>query len=173
MSKTAIKTRPIIFFDNEVRRVLDGTINKIWRLIEPQPQILGQCREGYMVDDSAFANEEDFRSGYSYVRKCPYGKAKFVGDNDRLWVQEAYHIHHDKSITYMANMDLESDNFGLFWKLCNDGLSREYLVTEFQQPQDMLHEQSRITLEITSIGVERQSEREGWIIGFKIIKESE
>ncbi len=171
-------SRPIIMTGTSPAAILNGTKTMTRRVIDPQPEH-SECGKYFAIGQYFWPTESKWRLKWddkdglldedmqrAWGKYCPYGQ---VGD--RLWVQEAFHVHRDGTITYMANMDLESDNYGLFWKLCGDGLQHEYWVTEFQHPADMLYEQSRMRLEITSIVPDCHDGEWGWAIGYKMIED--
>ena len=138
------KERPILFSAPMVRALLDGSKTQTRRLVKPQPDIVfagpipgaGICGK-YTHDD-----EKHGRLGVHIP--CPYGQP-----GDRLWVRENFaHIYRDNSlperrsfedVAYMANG--HSIDIGAYgsWK------------PSIHMPRWA----SRITLEISSVRVER------------------
>ena len=129
-----MKERPILFSAPMVRAILEGKktqTRRVWK----QPTSL--C----MKDDCLYATEHDARQSFNPIARdeivCPYGQR-----GDRLWVREAFHIcPHHEDYFYRA----DDENLPLKCKA----------HTKWKPSIHMPRRASRITLEITSIRVER------------------
>ena len=123
-----IKERPILMNAPMVRAVLNGSKTQTRRLVKPQPTHFnpaGMPRRAHL-------------DGASDMIPCPYGKP-----GDRLWVREAWSPHpQDANVTfYRATVEAEQ-GFPVWsgpW------------IPSIHMPRRA----SRITLEITSVRVER------------------
>ena len=124
-----IKQRPILFSGPMVRAILDDTKTQTRRLVKNVPQFVG--------------DEHNSAAGHAgeYVSQlpCPHGQP-----GDRLWVKETHSAHgafgDSGRVVYRADLgDDAAEPHGLHWKpsiFCTRAASR-------------------ITLEITSVRVER------------------
>lgn len=132
---TTIKERPIIFNGEMVKAILDGRKTMTRRIAKPlrknPPSLLsGEWSDSYVLD----------KGNHEWLMKdCPFGK---VGD--RLWVRETFAVYGDKDdehcvIHYRANNPEHFSRKGM----------------GFKPSIHMPRWASRITLEITSIRIER------------------
>ena len=137
-----MKERPIIFTTEMVKAILEGRKTQTRRAIEPQPKyderyIGGWCLEGRR----SITPIEIFNKGLMQGC-CPYGQ---VGD--RLWVRETWQTTElQDCVLYKADYtkdDLQAEQ-------CDFGKWRPSI--------HMFRQDSRITLEITDIRVERLQE---------------
>jgi hypothetical protein len=142
MKDGSTKERPIIFSSAMVRAILDGRKTQTRRIIKPQPPAnLTNCAD-------------DWNSGFVDV-KCPHG-----APGDRLWVRESWSGEH-----WISDIR-PKERFGFAREGClapfppatwywADG---EPGQGDWERPRasiQMPRWASRITLEITSIRVER------------------
>lgn len=145
-----MKERPILFSGPMVRALLAGTKTQTRRIIKPQPEPLRQCVDGWRWK----GEHHDFM-----IDVCPFGKP-----GDRLWVKETYSAHGEMGDwgrkRYRADLgDDAKEPHGLHWRpsiFCTRNASR-------------------ITLEITSVRVERLndiSEADAKAEGAEIQKET-
>lgn len=167
-----MKGRPILFKDPMVRAILDGRKTQTRRVVKPQPPhethaIFTGWYHPTVVDrrgeeqpgPETFGSWTD--SGEWAVR-CPYGQ---VGD--RLWVRETIELQtlegkNFPSPVYSADGSHVMD--GLH-KASNHQFMKRRITPSIHMPRWA----SRITLEITGVGVERlqdidsaDAEAEGW-----------
>ena len=133
-----MKERPILFSGSMVRALLAGTKTQTRRVVKPQPRrVDGGVPFG---DAPQWAHAEPGTA----MMHCPHGKR-----GDRLWVREAFckiigqsggWIETDYRATYTHGFRL-GDSLGI----------RKKWTPSIHMPRDA----SRITLEITSVRVER------------------
>ncbi|UIW10310.1 hypothetical protein [Flyfo siphovirus Tbat2_3] len=153
-----MKHRPILFNAEIVRAILDGRKTQTRRAVTPQPELTE--RSGFKWKGALFGAGSDDREtnrNFAHV-KCPFGK---VGD--RLWVREAFQGP-------LVDMELVDDlvrNPDKYQKpeFCeyraDGGKAPEYVDMDDNLRQGwrpsihMPRWASRITLEITSVRVER------------------
>ena len=150
-----MRERPILFSAPMVRAILDGRKTVTRRLVKPNPHKV----DGGVpfADAPAWAHAEPG----SAVMRCPYGVR-----GDRLWVRETHYLHGIWSVrkdadakrrwTFHATQDM-----GVQFEQPN-GLIRGRSTTVpgwYRRPSiHMPRWASRITLEITSVRVERLQE---------------
>ncbi len=123
----AVKERPILFSGEMVRAILDGRKTQTRRVVKPQPS------EMNVWHGAIYEGEIDLKkTPCMESRSCPYGVP-----GDRLWVQEEWC---DKC----ANSCYAAD--GKKW-----GCEKGRVIS----PKLMSHRESRSTLEIIAVRVER------------------
>ncbi len=144
-----MKARPILFNGDMVRAILDGRKTQTRRVIKPQPseewqpfsygEIHGYDKNGELSPDIVKGHgvcNENGDDGYT----CPFGA---VGD--LLWVRETIQ-HHGyagaKHFVYSADGKSGSHRYQFF---------KKHVIPSIFMPRYA----SRITLEITGVGVER------------------
>ncbi|HYG23222.1 MAG TPA: hypothetical protein VEH04_10605 [Verrucomicrobiae bacterium] len=149
-----MKERPILFSAAMVQAILAGRKSQTRRVVKPQPpaQFLGEnaaaITNGYLwaFSDGRAAYPPDDKPGVP----CPYGQP-----GDRLWVKETWRVHggreyeyqqHQPSVIYRADADYDPLRVG------------ESVSAEWRKSIFMPRWASRITLEITSVRVERLQE---------------
>lgn len=122
-----MKERPIIFNSHGVRAILAGRKTQARRIINPIPIWIGYPNVPFKTPD---ANPKG-------IIKCPFGER-----GGRLWVRETFaqqYNHDDAGIyVYRADMDCPPPRYG---KWCPS--------------IHMSRNESRITLEVTGVRVER------------------
>jgi hypothetical protein len=141
------KERPILFSSPMVRAILDGRKTQTRRIIKPQPEDIGWGRNcevhPYMTGTAwplAYYEMRGACWNSSPPLKCAYGVP-----GDRLWVRETWALdpdsHPDEAGTLYRATDpmWDEDDTGLKWK------------PSIFMPRD----RSRITLEVTSVRVQR------------------
>lgn len=142
-----MKERPIILKAHEVRAALDGRQTQFRRVVKPQPQLNGRWMEwrngkGVLITEQC-SNWSPFDTGFrravsEHPYFCPYGQP-----GDRIWVKETWQKAGGASgYWWYRSTDSEAD----------DGGSP---VSQWRSSIHMPRHASRITLEITSIRVER------------------
>lgn len=125
-----MKERPILFSGPMVRAILAGTKTQTRRVVKPQPAWVAEPHIPFRTMD---ANPRG-------IIKCPYGQP-----GGRLWVKET-HITKPSGTIYRADFDdVEAAGQG--------GLYGGWRPSIFCRRID-----SRITLEITGVRVERLNE---------------
>lgn len=143
-----MKERPILFSAPMVRAILDGTKTQTRRVVKPVGNddgfvILDYGDGGwpYRSDDGDSTTHTVKRGGKLYhdetPHTCPYGQP-----GDRLWVRETFHTVDGHSAFYRADYahDPKGDKeHGIVW------------TPSIHMPRWA----SRITLEVTSVRVER------------------
>lgn len=146
-----LKERPILFSGPMVRAILDGTKTQTRRVVKPQPdsrpgmdctRLIFKNRKGEPLLDEALEAPEPVL----YRSLCPYGQP-----GDRLWVRETWRVWGGREYEYQRDLSQvmyrsthEEDGFPLTWE------SYTWRPSIF-----MSRWASRITLEITSVRVER------------------
>lgn len=124
-----MKERPIIFTGESVRAILECRKTQTRRVMNPQPKVVHA-----IYGDASAETERIFRDGDQRIH-CPYGKP-----GERLWVREKFTYWPDrKTCCYPRNYPPFEAPEGRSWR----------------SPLFMPRWASRITLEITSVGVER------------------
>ena len=128
-----MKERPIIFSANSVNAILDGRKTQTRRVVKPNKKT-----EWLLCHDWV---DEYIKDPDNYlVEECPYGKP-----GDMLWVRETW-----QRCPTCGNLDYRAGvNLGDSCRSCNEGLGK------WKSPLFMFRENSRITLEITDVRVER------------------
>jgi hypothetical protein len=133
-----MKERPILFNAPMVQAIMEGRKTMTRRVISPQPKL--SERVGFMWKGRAYGigfNHDD--TIRNFARPC----CSYGGPGDRLWVRETWGKVCDGSIVYRADYPGKkpylSPSVGGPWK----------------PSIHMFRKYSRITLEITSIKVER------------------
>lgn len=143
-----MKERPILFNGAMVRAVLDGTKTQTRRAVRDTGL--------YAIDASVHGEDVSARELSALATKCPYGKP-----GDRLWVREmwssdfAHHYPCDR-VWYLADDDRKHDieiRSGVrgIWSPEH----QEFVPFKWRPSIHMFRRDSRITLEITSVRVER------------------
>ena len=131
-----MKERPILFSGPMVRALLDGSKTQTRRAMKPQPtEFVGG--PGVTLQDGSPAPLiplDDSVEPYGREIACPYGKL-----GDRLWVRETWH---DASSSLHSCALYRADGIDLHW---------DKWAPSIHMPRWA----SRITLEITSVRVER------------------
>jgi hypothetical protein len=165
--KAMTKEKPINFNGQMVRAILEGRKTQTRRVVKPQPGIFGPYKPGlqdknnpeYMFVSSG-PNSDWYRQHEFIENFSPYKKGQ------RLWVRETYWKY---VVSY----------FNIFGDICwdnkiaykADGDSVKYTSLRFRLPQyeetvtlhdpfwrpsiKMCREDSRITLEVTSVRLEK------------------
>ncbi len=147
---STIKARPILFSGAMVRALLAGTKTQTRRIMKPQPRSNGMvdvdgeltCRNDFLPPD-AMLWERGSVIGYDAETLCPYGSP-----GERLWVRESLKVSNGSEdgvpfvrVRYMAD---------------ERGVS--LVGTKWTPSIHMRRFQSRITLEITEVRVQRLQE---------------
>lgn len=157
-----MKERPILFNDQIVRAVLDGSKTQTRRIVKPQPpeSITAGAFNPTVVD--RYGDEQPGAESFGawttdgeWAVRCPYGKP-----GDLLWVREAHAFSvvdpegrswHDNQenwdVIYRADLDQSSGGW-----LDNEG---NEIPPPWRSSTNMPRWASRITLEITGVRVER------------------
>lgn len=136
-----MKSRPILFSGPMVRALLDGTKTQTRRVVKPD---YCQATEFKTIDELGNAW---FLSGFDgYPFKCPYGQP-----GDRLWVRETFRLF-DSSVECACYEECRCSKWHgkPVYRATNEGADGSWKPSIF-----MPRAASRITLEITSIRVER------------------
>lgn len=154
-----MKERPILFSGAMVRALLAGAKTQTRRVVTPQPdsrpgmactRLIFKNRKGMPLLDEALEATEPVL----YRSLCPYGQP-----GDRLWVREAHYLTdngHEKYPVYVVDEDAVREHLQSIDRLPVDfpadtKASHRRLRPSIHMPRWA----SRITLEITSVRVER------------------
>jgi hypothetical protein len=138
---SAVRERPILFSGPMVRAILEGRKTQTRRVIRPQPMVADEFDSATMT--------AAWQSGDVNVR-CPYGQP-----GDRLWVRETYlamsiaggpvrDVMYSDWEDYDICYPTKADKYPLGWKV----------VPAIHMPRS----ESRLTLEITEVRVQRLQE---------------
>lgn len=158
-----IKSRPILFSAAMVRAIIDGRKTQTRRSVKFKPPNITQlpymeyARDGMPIFWSSPPNESIRMSDYyDHGFPCPYGEP-----GDRLWVRETVKATFSEEgldcVHYISDDRCRAicDNEATAWAKMRDYAGgRSKIVPSIHMPRWA----SRITLEITDIGVERLSE---------------
>ena len=135
-----MKERPIIFSGAMVRALLAGTKTQTRRVVKPLPITLNRDTNSLEVDDENIANGR-----FAKQVPCPYGQP-----GDRLWVREARWWFKDEpdheTGYYPPKLTVEDVEY----RADGDDVRKVWRPSIF-----MPRWASRITLEVTSVRVER------------------
>lgn len=135
-----MKERPIIFSGAMVRALLAGTKTQTRRVVKPLPITLNRDTNSLEVDDENIANGR-----FAKQVPCPYGQP-----GDRLWVREAHWWFKDEpdheTGYYPPKLTVEDVEY----RADGDDVRKVWRPSIF-----MPRWASRITLEVTSVRVER------------------
>lgn len=153
-----MKERPMIFNAEMVRAILDGRKTQTRRPINPQPEL--PKGSGFSWKGAVYGSgSDDHETNRNFAHtKCPFGKP-----GDRIWVRETFQgplFDWDMMDSYCNDSaPFEKPEFCVYKA---DGVP----TPEFYDADDVLHCRwrpsihmprwaSRITLEITGVGVQR------------------
>ena len=132
-----MKERPIIFSADSVKAIIDGRKTQTRRVVKPMLQDGASLA---VVLSNGLAKFDYGNGLYVDDRLCPYG-ARY----NTLWVRETW-----QRCPTCGNLDYRAGvNLGDSCRSCNEGLGK------WKSPLFMFRENSRITLEITDVRVER------------------
>lgn len=149
-----MKERPILFKGAMVRAILEGRKTQTRRVVKPVGNdggfvILDYGKGGwpYRSDDGDSAMHTVKRSGKLYLDESPHA-SPYGQPGDRLWVREtwAYHVQAIGSVC---------DEDGPFVYRADSMADQHRLCDKWTPSIHMPRFASRITLEITSVRVER------------------
>lgn len=148
----AVTERPIIFTEDNPRKILEGRKTETRRIMKPQPVYDPEFLGGWVLKTTrADTSIQSFNEGM-YPETCPFGR---VGE--RLWVRESFAIGQklngwtpEETPTVYYRADPENED--LMWE-------HENGVTDFKVPWKpsiyMPRTACRMVLELTSVRVER------------------
>lgn len=171
MTETATNERGLICTGEQVRAILNGA-TQFRRPMEPQPIADDSFEGGGYISQPTPSGSGECRvaaSQISSVIRCPYGVP-----GDRLWVQEIY--HHDWEhgrYFYQADADTDGTVPYLVSGIGGSGGgvgSANIPESEWMPADAMDRHQSRITLEVKRVWVERvqeMSEDDAYAEGYK------
>lgn len=135
-----MKGKPILFSDPLIRAILEGRKTQTRRLIKPQPSGLDSFTSAQVSDA--------FESGFVEIG-CPYGEA-----GDHLWVREAFRYEDSLIHCVCCNFLLCNKHHGKPIYRASEA-PREIVQEKWCPNIHMPRQISRISLEITSVTVER------------------
>ena len=132
-----MKEHPIIFSGKMVQAILKGRKVQTRRVMKPQPWLCDK----FIVPMWVWRKKDGpFDSLEALCRECPYG-----GPGDLLWVQETWgYVEGQPEIYYRADTE---QMIGQQWG--------GFLVERWRPSIHMRRRDSRITLEVVSVRVER------------------
>lgn len=132
-----MKSRPILFKDEMVRAILDGRKTQTRRVVKPQTvrKSLPHEQRPNWIDEET-----------GKVVRCPYGQP-----GDRLWVREAF-IHEPADYCWEASVSIPCRPASTVYRADHDGNTQG---AGWKPSIHMPRHLSRITLEITSVRMER------------------
>ena len=144
----SITTRPILFSGEMVRAILSGRKTQTRRIMKPQPDSEPTAVESVALTKTnskgiASPGKEVFGAyGDDWFCKCPYGAPGY-----RLWVRETWGLHDTEPQDGPKNARV--------YYRSTDGERHDLRYQLWRPSIHMPRWASRITLEITDIGVER------------------
>lgn len=149
-----MKERPILFSAPMVRAILDGRKTQTRRVVKPQPPsgfpfpqdaTTGGVTACWWTDRNIDADDLSWWPGYDHqeAMKCPFGSP-----GDLLWVRE----------TWALNPDENPLDAGAIYRATDPGWDDSESGLRWKPSIHMPRWASRITLEITSVRVERLNE---------------
>lgn len=157
----AVKERPILFSGPMVRAILAGNKRQTRRVLKPQYDGDSLCapewfspaiedKHGMLTDGTPIFGTYDKYGEYGI--RCPYG-----GPGDRLWVRETWTRDHAEfypylPIAYRADGGFEYERTD--GKVYSPEL-RAWFPFKWRPAIFMPRSESRITLEIVRVGIER------------------
>ena len=130
-----MKEHPIIFSGESVRAILDGRKTQTRRVVKPQPTEMGYGAPLWSKGDHSIGGKIEL------AKWCPYGQP-----GDRLWVRETWTDEYG-DLCYRADGEISAGK--------GDGPGWS---AGWKSPFHMRREDSRITLEIVNVRVERLQE---------------
>ena len=138
--------RPILFSAPMVQAILDGRKTQTRRAVKPQPAgeiVRGEPDFNHWIDTKYWErqNQKENRGIGTRGFACPYGQP-----GDRLWVRETFG-HFERNENFAPGCDV-------FYRADGESLAVEPWRPSIHMPRWA----SRITLEITSVRVERLQE---------------
>lgn len=157
-----MKERPILFSASMVRALLDGSKKQTRRVVKPQfaadaipvEMPATDPAGGWVVPGHSGVWWCDAAANPDDVRRCPYGQP-----GDRLWVREAHYLTDDGDTEYAV---YAADDLATYQHLRSiDALPSDFpadVKAQHRRLRPSIHMPrwaSRITLEITSVRVER------------------
>lgn len=157
-----MKERPILFSASMVRALLDGSKKQTRRVVKPQfaadaipvEMPATDPAGGWVVPGHSGVWWCDAAANPDDVRRCPYGQP-----GDRLWVREAHYLTDDGDTEYAV---YAADDLATYQHLRSiDALPSDFpadVKAQHRRLRPSTHMPrwaSRITLEITSVRVER------------------
>lgn len=144
-----MKSHPILFSAPMVRALLNGSKTQTRRVVKPAPK---------MVDDQWFFYRRDcpvyLSTSIAAIESCPYGQP-----GDQLWVREAW--SHDAESLEQCRASFEDamgpGSYGPYYRATESAPDTLRWKPSIHMPRWA----SRITLEITSVRVERLQDISG------------
>jgi hypothetical protein len=140
-----VKERPILFSGSMVRAILAGTKTQTRRAMRDQPWKLPHFNRGALSIRVRGTVYQAFNPQFPPVR-CPYGQP-----GDRLWVREAF-IHEPADYCWEASVSIPCRPAFTVYRADHEGDTRG---AGWKPSIHMPRWASRITLEVTSVRVER------------------
>lgn len=140
-----MKERPILFSSPMVRALLDGSKTQTRRLVKDTGL--------YAIDESIHGQDVAKRELLNLAKRCPYGSP-----GDRLWVRETHAIvprtayAHSDGVQQTLRLDDPYEHDAAIYR---EGWTRSKSGFSWRPSIHMPRWASRITLEITSVRVER------------------
>jgi len=138
-----MKERPILFSAPMVRAILEGRKTQTRRIVKPQPRL---AADGFWYPDRRegrdyrhYANEVHLRKGLAS------DFSRYGQPGDWLWVRESFRLRDPRRVIYRA------DTYS--WE--HDEIRAYGARPNFRPSIHMPRWASRITLEVTSVRVER------------------
>jgi hypothetical protein len=140
-----VKERPILFSGSMVRAILAGTKTQTRRAMRDQPWKLPHFNRGALSIRVRGTVYQAFNPQFPPVR-CTYGQP-----GDRLWVREAF-IHEPADYCWEASVSIPCRPAFTVYRADHEGDTRG---AGWKPSIHMPRWASRITLEVTSVRVER------------------
>lgn len=153
-----MKERPILFSAPMVRAIMDGSKTQTRRVVKPQPPEHMNIARHLGDGDWQFVNDVRMLADSASTWRCPYGQP-----GDRLWVREKWAEARPLGSPWPATMYI--------YAACDN---RTDYGGPWKPSIHMPRKASRITLEVTSVRVERLQDISGpdcWAEGIAEIRE--
>ncbi|MBV6436785.1 MAG: hypothetical protein AELANPGJ_02056 [Anaerolineae bacterium] len=166
-----MKERPILFSGAMVRAILSGAKTQTRRIVKPQPTKTSGTNRGYplplMANDWAWPHPRSVATTISnrpngplgWEIHCPYGQP-----GDRLWVRESFNLGRpllncegvaDDEELWIGRLPKDDPRKQPFMRAWRVGYAADGCEGKMRPSIHMPRWASRMTLEITSVRVER------------------
>lgn len=142
-----MKERPVLFSAPMVRALLAGTKTQTRRVLKPGGYKLPES-DGYVYNGASLVRTDAFGTSIYPLPVCPHGEP-----GDRLWVRETW--HHTGDHIACENVGFGHEHVGPCYEYAADFDDETRAQNAWRPSLFMPRRASRITLEVTSVRIER------------------